>query len=226
MLRDSNRRAQSRPLFNNLKRGSTILLIINFIETILPLFRLHCKDRRLNEEELTQELVIILLQNIKFEFPFRFIAEYRDIHTIGADRRRRVDIGVVPSETEKGTNSFFCIEAKCLPTLPFVKREREYVIGGNNNGGVERFKRELHGKELPENAMIGYINSQSFNYWFTSINKWINDLSVSNTDSSITWKKTEELTKVRLNDVSAIYKSQNIRKNDFVYIHHIWIKMN
>lgn len=53
------------------------------------------------------------------------------------------------------------IECKRLPTPGGKDREREYVSGfhanGSPTGGIQRFKLGLHGGQVHDAAMIGYV---------------------------------------------------------------------
>lgn len=51
-------------------------------------------------------------------------------------------------------------------------RDRQYVSssGNTNTGGIARFKREQHGKELPFACMVGYVQTESFTFWHQKIN--------------------------------------------------------
>lgn len=71
-------------------------------------------------------------------------------------------------------------EAKRLTYKLGKKREREYVIGEykdgtriKNSGGIERFKNGRHGKDVKHAGIIGYIQSESSDYWLEKVNGWI-----------------------------------------------------
>jgi hypothetical protein len=86
--------------------------------------------------------------------------------------------------------ALFVVEAKRLPApKPKKTREKEYVVGGKNNGGIERYKTEKHGKGLYESGMIGFVEQKSCSYWLEKVNSWIEELSQVNTN----WEKDEIL---------------------------------
>ena len=90
---------------------------------------------------------------------------------------------------------FFTLEAKRLPTFP-KKREKEYVIGDDDqkySGGIERFKRNLHGVNLKESAMIAYVQSGDCSHWSLLINSWIQDLIDNSSNSTLQWTKSDLL---------------------------------
>ena len=95
---------------------------------------------------------------------------------------------------------FFKIEVKRLTNLG-VARQKEYVIGRmgkekyKESGGIERFKKGIHGSKLKFAGMIGYIQKEDFDYWFAEVNSWISDLINEN---GTFWKEEEiNLLKVR-----------------------------
>jgi hypothetical protein len=70
---------------------------------------------------------------------------------------------------------FLVFEGKRLPA-PSKAREREYVSGGTAySGGIQRFKRGLHGATVEQAAIVGYVQDDGFAQWLTRINSWISD---------------------------------------------------
>ncbi len=87
------------------------------------------------------------------------------------------------------TDRLYGIEAKRLPThddgSDKEEREREYVVGDWKNrssdkkrisGGIERFKKGLHGADFEASTMIAFVQQHSFAYWFNHVNSWIQEL--------------------------------------------------
>lgn len=113
-------------------------------------------------------------------------------------------------------------EAKRLSTSLGKSREKEYVIGDKNNGGIERFKTEKHGKGQTKCGILGFVEKEDFNHWKTTINSWINDLTTTNTD----WKNDEVLSEIETNIDYYILESIAHRKNDDVSLTHLWVSIN
>src|SRR5690606_6680991 len=113
-------------------------------------------------------------------------------------------------------------EAKMLSTSLGKKREKEYVIGDKNNGGIERFKTEKHGKGQNNCGLLGFVEDNDFLYWNTTINTWINDLSTTNSD----WKKDEVLFKAEVDNDFCVLTSIAHRKSDDVNLAHIWVSIS
>ena len=172
-------------------KGTLINNLTNFIENTLVTFQINFV-RNVNdaEEAISEELTKYLTHYSKNEV-FLFIKETMQRPSNG--RIKRVDIGVfiLPSDKE----AIFTIEAKRLPT-PTTRREREYVSGTDSlkpSGGIERFKRSLHGIGIDHSAIVGYVQDYDFNHWERNINQWIDDLIQNNTDKEITWTTGDKL---------------------------------
>jgi hypothetical protein len=111
----------------------------------------------------------------------------------------------------------FVVESKRLPSKTF---ETEYVKGETNNGGIERFKIDKHGKGLSECGMIGFIEAENFSFWKTSINGWIEDLSQSDKN----WKNDEVLNEEENQPEYMYLKSvAHTITSRKVLLHHLWI---
>ena len=174
---------------------------------------------RLNEKKMTQ----IFVEQVGFQLiPFSSIAvncEYSDIFfgTKGIS-----DFYFYHQEEGKTNLPLFIVEAKRLPAPSNKKiREKEYVIGCKDNGGIERYKKEIHGKNFDQCGMIGFIEKFSQTFWINIINKWINDLAKDGHE----WKEDEQLI-IRKNEVDFSYlvsiAHRKISGND-VLLHHWWI---
>jgi hypothetical protein len=116
----------------------------------------------------------------------------------------------------------FIGEAKILPTPGAKYREKEYVIGENNNGGIERFKSEKHGKGIADCCLLGFILEDSPNTWKTKINNWIVDLSAK----SKVWKSDEILSIEDTTVEYSLLKSIAHRKTSDIKLIHLWINLN
>lgn len=113
-------------------------------------------------------------------------------------------------------------EAKILSTSLGKKREKEYVIGNKNNGGIERYKTEKHGKGLNKCGLLGFVEEENFDYWNAIINNWITELS--ETDNS-NWKNDERLSLKEPDLDFCVLESVAHRTNDDVHLTHLWINI-
>src|SRR5690606_24897707 len=110
-------------------------------------------------------------------------------------------------------------EAKILTTSFPKKREKEYVIGNKNNGGIERFKTQTHGKGQKACGLLGFVENEDFNYWNTTINNWIKELAITNKN----WQLDEVLVNMEYNTDFCVLKSIAHRAQDDMNITHIWL---
>lgn len=214
----------------------SIEMIIAYLDERLPdfpnFFKVRYSSTYLNDSEpiISQNLSTFLNTFRKHDEVLLFNFEREWKRSIYA-----VDFAVIDVKSFKKSNEkpkpFFTIEAKRLPAPKKNKkddsREKEYVEG--NGGGVERYKRGKHGKELFQSAIIGYIQKESCSYWVTEINKWIKDLEPKS-DSSIQWNSEDLL--VQSNDFGKTkkYHSKNTRiidsEEDSIELYHYLMKLN
>ncbi len=200
-----------------------IVSVLSYVEIQLDTFILENKNSLTNEKGLTQRLVRILLCNLNDNYPFTFDKEGMQNERIG--NSPAVDISVLSKSNKQ---EFFAFEAKILGVKEKY-REQEYLIGRDNKGkpkqcgGVERFKRNIHCKDLLKVGMLGYILKETSEYWYAQINTWINNFSVSNTDETITWTKDEQFELVsKSNNISKLESCHNRNDNNNIRIYHYW----
>lgn len=123
-------------------------------------------------------------------------------------------------------------EAKRLnSTLP-KKREREYVLGEyesgkqvKNSGGIERFKNLLHGHDIHHACILGYVQSDTFDYWENKINSWIEEEINSPNDISLVWDENDILKMSSSSSKVCEYISYS-KRNDLpdIRMRHLWRK--
>ncbi|MCF8359399.1 MAG: hypothetical protein K9H26_11605 [Prolixibacteraceae bacterium] len=195
--------------------------IINSFITTTPYFKNHIKQfthKTLNEEELTQEFVN-LLRRKTIDLPFLIGQEKKDLYF---SSKGRVDFFFYSKEETETTKSIFDVEAKLLTDRFTQKRKKEYVIGENKNGGIERFKIEKHGKGLQQCGIVGFIEKFNSTYWIKSINTWIEEQSIADS----LWHQDEILeNKLSQPDYSySTSKAQRISSCD-ILLHHFWITL-
>lgn len=205
-----------------INKDTLIYSIINSFKQSVPFFKsyisTHISKQALNEDELTQVFVEQLdIQLRKLNYPFGVKNQYRDIYYGSSGFS---DFYFHPIEEGKSTASIFSVESKRLPA-PSNDREKEYVIGVNKNGGIERYKIEKHGKGHTECGMLGFIEKENSLFWKTTINKWIEDLSKSDT----TWNK-DEVVEERENHTEFVYlySIAHTTSSKDILLHHFWIK--
>lgn len=117
------------------------------------------------------------------------------------------------------------LEGKRLPA-PTRDREREYVTGVKKSGGIQRFKLGLHGALLNYAGIIGYIQRDSFDDWFTSINAWIAELAKAASE----WSLEDCLTELSKDAASRVASCVSLHRRveadtDKVQLSHLWVDM-
>jgi len=188
----------------------------------------YSRTRHLDESGLSQEFVTALNRCL-CNNPKGILAvpEYRDYYTIGANPVKRVDIAFVSSEQGASINKLYTVEAKRLPTGT-GDREKEYVYGffnsGSPSGGIQRFKTGDHGFGLLRSGLLGYIEANDCSYWFSTINKWIEEKAKELPEE---WKDDEQLQDFEFDTIHNYSISHSIafRPTDSIELFHLWIKI-
>jgi len=205
-------------------KTNVVMLINDLMKETIPYFKSSLilgfhKKKNLNEEDMTQIFTTqaqILIR--KKDYPFNVEAEYKDIYNLS---KGYSDFFFYPNEQNISTASIFSVESKRLPS-PEKPREKEYVIGDKNNGGIERYKTEKHGKGLYECGLLGFIEKENSKYWEEIINKWIKELAKTVKN----WNNDEILSKVESNTDFCFLKSIARRKSDDINLTHLWVRLN
>jgi len=216
MLRETANRS-NRVVEFSIAKGSTISSILHFLEAKLPTFVERFDGSLINEDEITQECCIYLNREARNKnFMFHFQYKYNG-------SRRSSDMSIISAETYANTKPLFVIEAKRLPT-PGSRRSKEYVRG--NLGGIERFKRELHGANLTCGALLGFIQKETAAFWHVMVTEWITDLIATNTDNTIKWEDTDQLTPYAMKKFVTKYVSNSQRASGtMITLYHYWLDL-
>ena len=161
--------------------------IENHLEDFVILYRQKYTDI-FNEIGITQKLEMYFNPFLKVELStFNLTKEY--IENTSTGQSPHCDLGFYLDGED---TAIFCIEAKRLPT-PGSGREKEYVHSpSGKSGGIERFKKEIHGKGLSHSAIFGYIQKEDFEYWFKQVNTWIDEL-IQDDSQEIDWNENDLL---------------------------------
>jgi hypothetical protein len=207
----------------SISRDTLIYTIINLMKHSVPFFKsyifTHVAKRSLNENELTQIFVEQLdIQLRKLDYPFGVKTQYQDIYYRSSGFS---DFYFHPIEEGKSTASIFSVESKRLLVSTTKNREKEYVIGAKENGGIERYKIEKHGKGLLECGILGFVEKEDFYFWVKNVNSWITDLA----KSDVTWNKDEVLKELE-NQIEYMYLNSPVHATTSrKMLHHIWINI-
>jgi hypothetical protein len=126
-------------------------------------------------------------------------------------------------EEGKTHRPLLVVESKRLPA-PNSLREKEYVVGNSNNGGIERYKTEKHGKGFSFCGMVGFVEEKTFRHWQTTINQWIIDLSQGDNF----WKNDEILLtspNEHQSDYCVLRSTAHRNSAENVRLYHLWISL-
>ncbi len=223
MLKDN------KPIINkpnpSIKKGSIIKKLLAFLDDTLLAFQKENKGKiDTPEKELNQKLSLTL-EKYSRDKEVGFLFQQETIQKQNKGHSRSVDIGVFKLNGDL-ENPIYTIEAKRLTTSFSESRKKEYVSGNNDNkltGGIERFKHNLHGVNLKQSAIVGYVQRENNKYWFKEINNWIRELFDSFWDDNDLLINTCEFK----DDNIAKFKSTNKKiDNSTIIINHYFVNLN
>jgi len=166
--------------------------VIDFLDHTVDGFPQFLSNSKFDEEneKRINEMLATYLNNCTTDFFYIDIFRFSFIKDTSIESSNyNPDIGVMlGNKMASTTSSFFHIECKRLPARDKMA-EREYVQG--KLGGIQRFKEENHGEGLKYSAMVGYVQSNSFEYWYLNINTWIEELIPS--ENVLNWSTSDKL---------------------------------
>lgn len=228
-----NRKKYTFGQLEGLSESTAILKVVAFVEKNLIVFsNEYAGSSIINEKGLTQELCILLNKYARSEgYPFQFEKEFME--DIKKGNSPQVDIGVVEyveSQYYSSHEAFFSMEAKRLDKISKA-REREYLVGHIEKkkyidcGGVERFKKGIHGQGLRYAGVIGYVQEYNFAYWHKTINSWIDELINKKIPSPLKWSIEDKLVEEYKRPSTAKFKSQNSRPRGSIFLFHLWVNL-
>ena len=181
-----------------------------------------------NEEILNSQLCDFLnFESRLAEKPYIFK------HEEAQAKGRRVDLSVKPTPESIAIlscskyDNITVLEGKRLPTPNGKGRQKEYLCGEEKiTGGVERFKKNLHGNTVTEAGLIGYIQKGNCRTHRQQINTWIAELAQQHPTA---WSTTEQLSSFNENTQKKTATATSIHQRktgSSIKLHHIWVEMN
>ncbi len=227
------------------RQNAPVLAVVKFIEENLPEYineHLQNPVDISNENGLTQNLVNHL-RYLDWNYPFYFDKENMEDESKG--NSPTVDLAVytrkkiiVKTRAYSPKGRFFAVEAKRLGLSG--KREKEYLVGhweGEEqekyieSGGIERFKKHIHGKRLLHSGMIGYVQKNDFSYWLTKINGWVDEFIQNPQQSLVSWEEGDKLSP-EITDHQRIAKHTSLHSRredstelDSITLYHLWVDL-
>lgn len=215
--------------------GSIVNCIFNYVTNILKVFK---GGKNENENGLTNSLCKTLEFKKPSEYPFFFHHQNIENNKTNTSTDFAVFGTYAYVQQNHHTSSqeapaLIKFEAKRLTNKLPKNREKEYVIGEyklgeitRNSGGLERFKNGRHGKDVVHAGIIGYVQSDSFTYWFDKINNWIEGEIENPHDKSLCWDGGDLLTMIQSeNNLSEYFSKPKRKQNDIINIRHLWVNL-
>jgi hypothetical protein len=189
MLRDFDKIIGEAQL--SVPENHSVIVLLNFVDAKISGFRNYYFSVPIppeGENAITYHLanyfnVLLTDENDGFlPYKFNFVK-----NPALSEKIREPDLGVV-------------ILSKSMPSYPIIEFEAKRLSDSSNNteyvygerGGIERFKKNHHGSQLKICGMLGYIQKDTVNDWFTKINGWITEQSAITT-TLLDWKNQSEL---------------------------------
>lgn len=211
--------------YNNIKSGSStngyVDKLINFLEEHYASFpTAYPISTDESEEDISDKLYRHLQRQSRLTgVPFEFQPETPQKMPTAKGHKKRADFGVNLNTFDINMELIYCIEAKRLPTGT-GKREKEYAM--DDGGGIQRFKKNLHGMNrrgglLERNGMVGYVQQNDFDHWYQKINEWIID--------EPTWSNTEILQKVNFGTIAKLESTHERISKHNLKLTHFWINL-
>ena len=239
-MQSNNKPSSFNSTLIGLPKNRSIEKVIEFILGSLEEFRKKFKNKN-PENGLTQELYY-LLDNKEYKIGLIRIGISKEhMEDTNKGNSPQVDIGIRAKDgimiqgTQYANNEpFIVFEAKRLDSKidHYKERKKEYVVGRIknskylNSGGIERFKKEIHGKKLKYVGMIGYMQTDDFDSWLEKINGYIDEEILSPSSSDLNWEDKDKLTVDKKESIYRTYKSQHQCKTKDISMYHIWIDLN
>ena len=212
MYSDREKQVAKYSIKSDFSVNGRIISVMNFLGKYLPEFPENSVKNKDDDEWDLNEALFSFLDIYSRNFAFQFIPEYR------YKNKSRPDFGIKEVNSDETgiyifdpkAEHFFDIECKRLyhPT-----RSKQYVSG--KTGGIQRFKENKHGVDLPYSAMVGYVETEDFCFWQNKVNSWISD-------------KEEYLEMIDIQKI-AKYKSTHKRINSqkqSIELIHFWLNIN
>jgi len=205
MLADNFQNNKRQEVKSDFTSDGKIISLLNFLELHIPDFPIKMKVVKNTDERIINQKLLRFFSGQSSLFIF--IPENLDEK---GENISKPDFGIYEKikVVDYDQQRFFDIECKRLYD---TTKSKQYVSG--KTGGIQRFKENKHGVDLPYSAMIGYIEIENFNFWHKKVNSWISE-------------NEEHLKFVEINKIAklkSIHK-RNIEKTK-IELTHFWVKI-
>ncbi len=221
----------SKPAFTDLPKTRLIEMLVKLTEECLLVFN---NDFRNSIIDLKNQKTTIQEREYNFSFSrllqgiigrsslsgaISFHDEYQEEMFAPKKKKglgRQIDLAICLQHTGE---RIFAIEGKRL----YNKNNKQYVSG--NTGGICRFKREQHGKELAKACIVGFMENNDFSFWHQKINSWIDEEKAKSTE--LEWNENEALSSLESNK-SILSKCNSLHariSKTPIELFHFWVNV-
>ena len=203
--------------------------ILAFIITCLKVYQAkYLNQGKIDETIQNGNLLTIMEKKSKDKF-YHCRNEYAGAKTKGMETK--IDIGIIEITANYDATLIFSIECKRLRHTLNPKgklrpdKSRQYVIvKKQNTGGIQRFKEESHAPTVSKSAIVGYLEDESFDFWFQKVNEWIDNEAKS--DKFGFWNRNDKIKSTEIGiDISQYQSEHNRRTQPDISLYHFWVKM-
>ncbi len=208
MIKENNIWQKTQSIPSEFSISGKIISVLTFLEINLHEFSEKYEKEKEDDEWILNEKLFELLNIQSRNMLFQFIPEYKYKNKskpdFGIKEVKKNEIGRFVCDFS--SEHFFDIECKRL----YDVYNNDYV-----RSGIQRFKENRHGVDFPQSAMIGYVETNDFDYWHTKVNSWIHE--------------PDEKLKLISNSVVRKLQSRHLRKDsnhNAIDLTHFWIQIN
>jgi hypothetical protein len=218
-----------------IEEGRSRTAILDFILDQLPRWRDRPeRPHKTNETGLTSQLCAHLNSAARktsgwdcLQFRVEEADETHSSRKVDLIAASAGDSLVVEGRSYHDFETILPIECKRLPTPSGTGRdEREYVVTGTGiGGGIQRYKEGKHGATHVSAALIGYVQEQNFDHWFTLIGGWIRDLCSAGTPG---WSDADALVSKEQDDDAGTAEHESVHSRiglPAIHLRHLWVRM-
>lgn len=183
-----------------------------------------------NENEITERLAIFLQEHAsragkRFYFHHQSSDGTQGIHSNDfLCRAYNAPRQPITPQDDPSPNVILRFEAKRLTEGLAKAREKEYVVG--KKGGIERFKKGVHGGRDHAAAIVGYIQRHDAAYWHPKVNGWIDEQIASPDAKELTWDQQDRLIlQGTISQVTQFTSTSSRTQGNPISLSHFWLQL-
>lgn len=209
--------------FSNMTLDKTTKDILTFILACLNLYQTKYKNQGSVDETIQNgNFLTIMEKESREKAKFYYCRnEYAGAKKKGMESK--IDIGIIEINDKHEATLIFALECKRLHKPP-SKSQQYVIVKEQKTGGIQRFKEESHAPSLSKSAIVGYMEGESFNFWFDKVNEWIENEAKS--DATGFWNMNDKIESTQIGiEISQYQSKHNRRTQPEISLYHFWVKM-